>query len=52
MGYKYSGGTPYKKDGGGSSSYLLGIKKQFLYLLGCSGSKGSQPELSRYRLGY
>ena len=45
-------GTPISK-GRGCMSYLQGVKKnkQFWYCLGCSASKGSQQELSRYLLG-
>jgi len=45
------GGTSILK-GWGCLSYLSGVKGRFWYLLGCSASKGSQWEVSRYLLGY
>ena len=47
------GRVPYiKKTGQWCWSYLLWGKKQFWFLLGCSVSKGPQPELLLYLLGY
>ena len=41
----------YKKDGSVRRSFE-GLKRQLLYLLGCSASNGPQRELSRYLIGY